>query len=115
MDGLLIKEPWIDYILEGKKSWEIRGCTTSKRGTITLIKSKSGCIFGTVDLVDCVLLTHEEYRKSVDKHMVPYERTSIYPYKKTYAWVFKNPKKLDNPVPYHHPNGAVTWVKLGIV
>ena len=91
MDGLLIKEPWINYIFEGKKTWEIRGCATSKRGTIALIKSKSGCIFGTVELIDCIFLTHDKYRMSVDKHMIPYERTVVYPYKKIYAWVFSNP------------------------
>lgn len=112
MDGLLIKEPWINYIFEGKKVWEIRGCATSKRGTIALIKSRSGCIFGTVDLIDCTFLTHEKYRESVSKHMISYDQTALYPYKKTYAWVFDNPKLFEKPLPYQHPNGAVIWVKL---
>lgn len=112
MDGLLIKEPWIDYIFNNKKTWEIRGSSTSKRGTIALIKSKSGCIYGTVELVDCKLLTYDEYRSSFEKHAIPLEHTIKYPYKKTYAWVFENPRIFDKPIPYKHPNGAVIWVKL---
>ena len=40
--GLMIKSPWIDKILAGEKTWEIRGYTTETRGTIALIKSGSG-------------------------------------------------------------------------
>jgi len=34
MRGLIIAEPWIDYILEGKKTWEIRGTSTKIRERI---------------------------------------------------------------------------------
>ena len=112
MDGLLIREPWVNYILSGKKIWEIRGSATTKRGRIALIKSKSGLILGTADLVDCIYLTPGEYRNSSGKHAVEYEDTAIYPYKKTYAWVFENPRAFKKPIPYKHPNGAVIWVKL---
>ena len=113
MDGLIIKEPWIELILQGKKIWEIRSSTTHKRGKIALIKSKSGHVYGTVDLVDCLFLTHDEYRISTQYHKIKYEDTEAYPYKKTYAWVLSNPILFDKPIPYKHPSGAVIWVKLG--
>jgi len=34
------------------------------------------------------------------------------PYRKTYAYVFTSPQWFDHPMPYRHPNGAVTWVRL---
>jgi hypothetical protein len=42
MKGLIVKSPWIELILEGKKTWEIRGSNTKIRGPIALIKSGSG-------------------------------------------------------------------------
>ena len=32
MKALVIKQPWVDYILNGKKTWEIRGSNTKIRG-----------------------------------------------------------------------------------
>ena len=52
--ALLIKEPWISMILEGKKTWEIRGSATKRRGRIALVASGTGTVVGTCDLVDVV-------------------------------------------------------------
>ena len=37
MRGLLIKQPWIDLILDGAKTWELRGSRPSIRGPFALI------------------------------------------------------------------------------
>jgi len=50
MNGLIIKPEWADLILSGKKTWEIRGSQTHIHGTIGIIKSGSGLIYGRVDL-----------------------------------------------------------------
>jgi hypothetical protein len=69
--GLLIKEPWIGKILKGLKKWEIRGSKTNIRGTIALIRSGSGLIVGTCDLVDVKgPLILAEMRKNFDKHRI---------------------------------------------
>ena len=52
LNGLLIRTPWIDLILGGSKTWEIRGTRTSKRGRIGLIQSGTGAVIGVADLVD---------------------------------------------------------------
>lgn len=42
MDGLIIKKKWLDLILSGKKTLEIRGCSTKKTGVpIYLLESGS--------------------------------------------------------------------------
>jgi hypothetical protein len=46
MRALLIRHPWIDMILDGKKTWEIRGSRTAIRETIGLIPSASGTVVG---------------------------------------------------------------------
>lgn len=110
MKGLIIKEPWIDLILNGEKTWEIRGSRTKLRGEIALIKSKSGKVFGTVEIADCIELDLNIYQDSYRYHCI--QETTLLPYKRTYAWVLKNPKRYFEPVPYKHPQGAVIWVNL---
>ena len=112
MRGLLIKTPWIDAILEGRKTWEIRGSNTRVRGTIALIRSGSGHIVGTCELWDVKgPLTLDEMRKNVRKHRIPLaDLARGLSYAKTYAWVIRNAKVLKKPIPYKHPRGAIIWV-----
>lgn len=114
MKGLVIKSPWIEYILQSTKTWEIRGRHTAVRERIALIKSQSGCIFGTCRVVDCVgPLTLEQLRQNADRHRIPLEGLEAgLPYDKTYAWVLADAKPLAQPIPYRHPSGAVIWVTL---
>lgn len=112
MKGLIIQSPWIDLIFEGKKIWEIRGSNIRIRGTIALIKSGTGHIYGTVELVQSKNLTLQEYQKSEAYHQVSSYNCEKTPYKNTYAWVLRNPKRYVEPIPYKHPMGAVIWVKL---
>jgi hypothetical protein len=100
-------------ILDGKKTWEIRGARTSVRGQIGLIASRSGNVVGVCDLVDCVgPLTAEAFRKNAKKAgMRPSEAVLGY-YRQTFAWVVERPLKLKRPVPYEHPPGAIIWVRL---
>ena len=113
MRALIIRRPWIDMILDGKKTWEIRGSRTSVRETIALVASGSGTVIGVCDLVDCRgPLSATEYRKNAKKAgMRPSEATLGW-YWQTYAWVMAKPKKLKTPVPYEHPPGAIIWVRL---
>lgn len=110
MKGLIIKSPYIEMILEGKKKWEIRGSKTNIRGTIALIKSGSKKIYGEVDLIDCIELDLQSYNKySLELYG---RKEDCLPYKKTYAWVVTNPKIYKVAKPYNHPLGAVIWVNL---
>lgn len=112
MKGLIVRSPWIDYILSGQKTWEIRGCNTKKRGEIALIKSGTSCIYGTAEIVDCFELSLEHYQSSCLMHKIPVEHINCLPYKKTYAWVLRNPQIFKEPVRYQHPKGAVIWVNI---
>ncbi|MED5017913.1 ASCH domain-containing protein [Paenibacillus chibensis] len=109
MDALIIKAKWADLILNGSKRWEIRGSRTTKRGTIGIIKSRSGKVYGQVDLVGCIPLTMDEWANNKDKHMVDYADID---YNTPHAWVLANPVIYPEPIAYQHPQGAVIWVKL---
>lgn len=112
MNGLIIKEPWIDLILDGKKTWEIRGSSTHIRDPIALIRSKSGLVVGTANIIDCIPLHGpdevEKILNNHDKHHVP---LGGIPYDKPYAWLLDDAVRWEEPLPYKHPQGAVIWVK----
>ena len=52
--GLIIKQPWIELILSGKKTWEMRSRPTHIRGKIGLIEQGTGLIVGEVEIIDCL-------------------------------------------------------------
>ena len=113
MNGLVIRDPYVTWILEGRKVWEMRGSATKMRGRIALIKSGSGLVFGTCDLVDVVgPLDLATLRKNASKlNQKPSEMTGLY-YANTYGWVLEGAKALPKPLAYEHKSGAVIWVKL---
>lgn len=112
MRGLIIKSPWMERILDGEKTWEIRGSTTKIRGKVALIRSGSGKVFGEVSIIDSKELTLKEYKESRKFHCIESETSQELPYKRTYAWVMGNPQFYEEPIAYKHPRGAVIWVNL---
>jgi hypothetical protein len=111
MKGLLIKQPYIDWILEGEKTWEVRGSNTKIRGKIKLIQSGSGLIVGECEIIDSIALTQDLFEKSKNKHhsTLSFEEIS---YKNPYAWEIKNAKRYEKSIPYIHQQGAIIWVNL---
>lgn len=111
--ALVIRRPRIDTILDGHKTWEIRGARTSVRGRIGLIASRSGTVVGVCDLVDCVgPLSANEFRRNAKRAGMKPSTATLGYYRLTCAWVMAKPKRLKQPVPHDHPSGAVIWVKL---
>jgi len=114
MKGLIIKTPWIDKILDGEKTWEIRSSKTKIRDTIALIRSGSGTVVGICDLEDVIApLSLSKLKRSKSFHAIsPNRFKDGLPYPIAYAWVLSNVKRLNKPVSYDHPRGAVIWVNL---
>ena len=114
MKGLLVRKRWLDEILAGRKTWELRGTSTQNLGTIGLIESGTGLVVGTCELVDVVgPLSMADLRRNVSRHRVPIGLLrGKPPYKKTHAWVLRKARRLKEPIAYRHPQGAVIWVQL---
>jgi hypothetical protein len=110
--GLIIKEPWINLIVSGKKTWELRSRDTRVRGRIALIKKGSGTVIGVADLTDTLpTLARSDLIANVAKHQVP-EGEIGGDFRWSTAWVLERARPLREPVPYLHPAGAVIWVNL---
>lgn len=112
--GLVIQQPWVGMIADGKKSWEMRTRQTRLRGWIALLEQGSGQIVGVAYLKASL----PKLRLNV--HHLHYRNHRVKPdlSKKSYAgkylfpWVLHKAIRLPKPMKYKHPNGAVTWVKL---
>ena len=100
MNGLLIRQPWIDLILSGKKTWELRGSSTKARGKIALIESGTGLIAGVCEIVDVKgPLALSDLKSTTRKHCVTVRQLgSKKPYSKTHAWVLSGARRLKKPL-----------------
>jgi len=111
----MVRDPYASQLLDGEKTWEIRGRATQIRGPIVIIKSGTGCAFGMVDLVRVLgPLRLEDLVNS--EHLPLSEREEFarlgMPYSKTFAYEVRNGRRFAAPIQYTHPYGAVTWVNL---
>ena len=110
LSAIPIREPWIDMILSGVKTWEIRSKFTKKIGPVALIRSGSGKVVATAILAKVVELTSSKCRTNARKMgMSVADAEDCFGY---YAWVLEDVVAFKKPVPYKHPYGAVTWVTL---
>lgn len=109
--GLIIKKEWLDRIFDNGKVWEMRSRPVSKKlfGRIGLIESGSGLIIGEATLVYCFKPSTLKLQTCMSNHQV--EDMKLFK-KWPYAWILKEAKRYDKPIPYKHPQGAVIWVKI---
>ena len=112
--ALIIASPYIERILSGAKTWEMRSTATKLRGRIGLVRKGSGMIMATANLVDSIgPLTQDQMLAHADRHRVESERILSGAVDKwKFAWVLNGVQVLQRPVPYAHPAGAVIWVAL---
>ena len=108
--ALIIKKHWLDLILSGQKTWEMRSRATTITGWIGLIEQGSGLILGKA------FLTAGWHRPSKqelidNQHLHRVEDLDLIE-KWCYAWTIENAQKFEVPIPYLHPKGAVIWVRI---
>ena len=111
--ALVVDKPWIDMILDGKKTWEMRTKMTRIRGRIGLIKKGSGLIVGECDLVDSLpKQSMLEIAAACEKHLIHWRVFTAMYFKWHFPWVLEKAQRYEKPISYKHPQGAVTWVKV---
>ena len=108
--ALTIKKKWLDLILASRKTWEIRGTSTKRRGFIHFAESGSGQLRGRAKLVGCRQLNRRKLMKYQHKHQVP--NAEMVTYKNIWAWILKDAEPYENSFHYSHTQGAVIFVKV---
>lgn len=108
--ALIIRSPHIEKILEGTKSWEMRSTKTVVRGRIALIRGGSCQIVGLATMYGSLpALTEDRWEATRQWHQVE-DLELLRKWK--FPWQMIDPQKLETPIPYQHPRGAVLWVDL---
>lgn len=110
--ALIVRQPWIDLILSGKKTWEMRSRPTIVRGRIGLIEQGTGLIVGEANIDDSLDRKYGIFDKNADnfeRHRI-LDRGELFNW--PYPWVLSNAIRYETPIKYNHPNGAVIWVDL---
>ncbi len=108
---LTIRQPWLNMILSGWKTWEIRSCNTKYRDHLHLAQSGGGGqIIGRCKIIASFEVTKTYLHKHVDKHRI--KNLNSITYSRPYVWVLRQPIRYEKPFVYSHPLGAVVWVRL---
>lgn len=108
--GLIIKGEHCQKILDGKKTYEMRSTRTKFRGEFGLIIAGTKKIFGKAELfgvMDNPINTEGEWHDRYHLH-----RCDEFMPKWPWGWMLTNIVKFDEPIPYNHKPGQVTWVNL---
>ena len=119
MAVLIIKPQWLELILAGEKTWEIRGQRLTKHmgQVVYLAGSGTAAISGRATLVGCHgPLSTSEWTNSFELHRVPSgeivhppHRRDVRPYGiRTYAWEFAYVQRAQHPISFTR-NAAVIF------
>ena len=113
MDGLIIKKKWLDLIVSGKKTIEIRGSNTKKQNeTIYLLESGTHRVVATAIISSSYPVLRSDWSEERGRHCVDISYTDLKKrYKTPYAWVLSKIEPIEDIWQYEHPQGAVIWVK----
>lgn len=109
--GLIIRQPWVEFILSGQKTWEMRSTSTKVRGPFAIIEQGTGLIVGVANLVGVMEpMTLGQLMSTKHNHHVDYDNNREL-LKWDRAWVLEDVKRIE-PKPFQQKQGAVIWVNL---
>lgn len=117
--GLVIDEPWITHIVDKKdKDLELRkvACRSHRGENIVLIRKGTGLIVADAYLSDSQELTINQLVRLRRRHQCSRQQLLTYAGERStlHAWQLKNIRRFREPVPYEHPQGAQSWVRIPV-
>lgn len=92
--AISLKQPWANWVREGKKTIETRKWDTKYRGDLVICSSKSpkiepaGCALCVVEVYDTRPMKREDERAACVKR-----------YPKAHSWLLRNLRVLEKPIP----------------
>lgn len=119
MKAISLRQPWADWVVQGKKSLELRTWTVSYRGPVAIHASQTvnrevclangidpdsltlGGVVGSVVLVDIIDVDADRFQANQSRHMAQGMFDEPKNGEKLYGWVLENARELSDPIPYH--------------
>ena len=119
MRAISLRQPWATWVVQGKKTMEIRTWTVSYRGPMAIHASQTvnrevcrangidpdrltlGGVVGLVDLVDVIELDASSFQANQSRHMAQGMFDAPRAGERLYGWVLQNAQELADPIPYH--------------
>lgn len=106
--ALKIRQPYLNMVLAGDKTWEIRSRRTRVRGRVALAEVGTGMILGEAVLSDSIPKTDAEMDACVAFHALPnWRHAFVAKYAQRHAWILEDARRV-KPVRFQN-TGAVTW------
>ena len=104
---LVFKWQWLQLLLDGNKTLEIRSLALRKGRYLLGCK---GEIFGWAEIGHPMHIENiAQWEALRHRHLVPLE---VLPYKKTYGLPILRVRRMRKPIPFVHPRGAVGIVRM---
>lgn len=111
MRCLKIDDKWVNLILSGTMTWEIRRRNTLIRERIALGNTKTKRYVGYAIIVDSKEMNIEELKEHNDKHQANDFLEKYAKGRKTlFAWFLEDIEAEAKPKPYSHSTGS--WCKM---
>ena len=108
---LVVKPEWLELLLNGDKTVEIRSTACRLQvGTIVYFSpSRSGHVSGSAIFLGSIFFADaERWESARSLHLV----SGPLPYPRTHGWMFGSPCRFDQTVPYLVKKGSVVWRKF---
>ena len=107
MRCLKIDDKWVNLILKGSKTLEIRRTNTTIREQIALGNKGKKRVVGYAKIVDSIEMTVEDLKKHNDKHQANDFLEEYANGRETlFAWVLEDIEIELNPKPYSYSTGS---------
>ena len=101
---MVLRDPWLLWILDGKKTMEIRN-KRARLGPAWL--GQGGKVYGKVNIIAAIPMTETQFRDCFHEHLWPEDVPMTY--KTICGLKLAEPRALPKPVHYWRPTGAIGW------
>lgn len=113
MRCLKIDDKWVNLILNGSKTWELRRRNTKVRERIALGNTKIKRVVGYARIVDSIKMTVIDLKKHNDKHQAnDYIDKYANGKKMLFAWVLEDVEVEPKHKRYSHSTGS--WCRTSL-
>lgn len=110
MEGLIVKQPFADLIINGDKTWELRSRSAPKQKiNKEILLLSSGFALGKIKITKCFEASKKELMMNSEKHQSSIDDSTENYY--SHVWEIDLIKKFQTPKKYNHLMGARVWIK----